>query len=150
MQIIEYDGQAHAAAVGAVLGSLGWEQRYIDGQLAAVTTLAAAHDGCVYVAMVDSDAIGYVSAVLERWNMLGHIHGLAVDPSARRGGVAKTLVAMAEQFLRSRNARGVRVDTPVNNLVGRGFYEAIGFTHDYTMTRYYADDLDGVTYVRFY
>ena len=150
MQIIEYTHHAHAAAVGAVLGSLGWEQRYIDGQLAVVANLASSPDGCVYVATADGHVIGYVSAVLERWNMLGQIHGLAVDPAARRGGVARTLLTTADTFLRSRNARGVRVDTPVNNLPGRGFYEATGFTQDYIMTRYYADDLDGVTYVRFY
>jgi ribosomal protein S18 acetylase RimI-like enzyme len=73
-----------------------------------------------------------------------------VHPSERRGGVARSLVATVDEFLRSRDACGVRVDTPVDNLLGRGFYEAIGFTQDYTMTRYYADDLDGVTYVRFY
>jgi hypothetical protein len=42
------------------------------------------------------------------------------------------------------------VDTPVDNLLGRGFYEAIGFSQDYIMSRYYADNLDGVTYVRFF
>ena len=38
----------------------------------------------------------------------------------------------------------------MSNASGRGFYEAAGFVEDYVMTRYYADDLDGVTYVKFY
>ncbi|RKR92886.1 ribosomal protein S18 acetylase RimI-like enzyme [Micromonospora pisi] len=150
MQVIEYAESAHAVGVSAVLGSLGWEQRYIDGQLGAVARLAFSSDGCVYVATMDGHVVGYVAAVLARWNMLGQIHGLAVDPGARRGGVARALVTAAEERLRSYGARGVHVDTPVDNLLGRGFYEAIGFTQDYIMSRYYADDLDGVTYVRFY
>lgn len=150
MQVVEYAESAHVAGVSAVLGSLGWERRYIDGQLGAVAQLASASDGCVYVAVADGNVMGFVSAGLARWNMLGQIHGLAVDPAARRGGVARALVTAVEDHLRSHGARGVHVDTPVNNVLGRGFYEAIGFSQDYTMSRYYADDLDGVTYVRFY
>ncbi|OZV80187.1 hypothetical protein CA850_15950 [Micromonospora echinospora] len=150
MHVTEYAESAHVAGVCAVLGTLGWEQRYIDGQLGAVARLASSSDGCVYVAIADGHVIGYVSAVLARWNMLGQIHGLAVDPAARRGGVARALVTTVEDHLRSHGARGVYVDTPVNNLLGRSFYEAIGFSQDYIMSRYYAHDLDGVTYVRFY
>jgi ribosomal protein S18 acetylase RimI-like enzyme len=150
MQVIEYAECVHAAGVSAVLGALGWEPRYIDGQLGAVTRLASSSDGCVYVAIADGFVIGYVSAGLASWNMLGQIHGLAVDPAARRGGVARALVAAVEDHLRSHGARGVHVDTPVDNLPGKGFYESIGFSQDYIMSRYYADDLDGVTYVRFY
>jgi hypothetical protein len=44
----------------------------------------------------------------------------------------------------------VYVDTPVDNEAGRAFYVACGYAEDYRMTRYYADDLDGVTYVKFF
>ncbi|HEY7175816.1 MAG TPA: GNAT family N-acetyltransferase [Micromonosporaceae bacterium] len=150
MQVVEFVKSAHAAGVSALLGSVGWEQRYIDGQLGAVAQLGSSSDGCVYVCTADGHVTGFVSAVLARWNMLGQIHGLAVDPAARRGGIARAFVTKAEDHLRSLGARGVHVDTPVDNLLGRRFYEAIGFTQDYVMSRYYADDLDGVTYVRFY
>jgi ribosomal protein S18 acetylase RimI-like enzyme len=149
MQVVEYADSAHAAGVGAVLASLGWAQRYVDGQLAAVAHLALSSDGHVHVAVADDAVLGYVSAELARWNMLGRIHGLAVDPAARRGGVARALVAAVEDRLRTQGARGVYVDTPVDNLTGRRFYEGIGFTPDHVMSRYYADDLDGVTYARF-
>jgi ribosomal protein S18 acetylase RimI-like enzyme len=32
----------------------------------------------------------------------------------------------------------------------RGFYDARGFTEAYRMPRYYADDVDGVTYAKFF
>jgi ribosomal protein S18 acetylase RimI-like enzyme len=101
VEVIEYAESAHAAGMSAVLRSLGWEQRYIDGQLGAVARLASSSDGCVYVATADGHVIGYVSAVLARWNMLGQLHRLALDPAARRGGMARALVTTAEDHLRS-------------------------------------------------
>jgi ribosomal protein S18 acetylase RimI-like enzyme len=148
--VIGYTADEHGRGVRHVLQTLGWEQRFVDGQLEAIARPSAVAEGCVYVAVDRSGVVGYASAVFERWNRLGHIHGLAVLPAARRRGVAAALVGAVENFLRQRGARGVRVDTPVDNLSGRRFYEATGFAEDYVMTRYYADDLDGVTYVRFF
>jgi hypothetical protein len=42
------------------------------------------------------------------------------------------------------------VDTPVDNEGARTFYVARGYSEDYRMSRYYADDLDGITYVKFF
>ena len=148
--IARYVEHEHGPGVQDVLESLGWERRYVDGQLAGVADLAASPDGCVYVALDDGRVSGYVAALFAEWNRLGQIHGLAVAPAARRRGVAGMLVGAVEDFLRERHARGVRVDTPVDNVAGRAFYDAVGFTADCVMTRYYADDLDGVTYVRFF
>jgi hypothetical protein len=38
----------------------------------------------------------------------------------------------------------------VTNQRARGFYRANGYVEDYVMSRYYADDLDGVTLVKFF
>lgn len=140
----------HAAGVRRILTELGWERRYVDGQLDAVARLSGSPDGCVYVVPDGARVLGYVSAVYHAWNRLGQIHGLAVLPEARRRGVAGALVDAVEQFLRRRGARGVHLDTPVDNEPGRCFYEAAGYTADHVMTRYYADDLDGVTYLKFF
>ena len=68
----------------------------------------------------------------------------------RRFGAATALVANAETFARSHGMRGIYVDTPVNNLGGRRFYEALGYDFGYLMPRYYEDLLDGVTYQKFF
>jgi len=66
-----------------------------------------------------------------------------------RKGIARELVQRAELFAMSKNARGIFVDTPVDNVGGRAFYEAIGYDVGYIMPRYYDDALDGVTYQKF-
>ncbi|HEX7998541.1 MAG TPA: hypothetical protein VF528_09135 [Pyrinomonadaceae bacterium] len=40
--------------------------------------------------------------------------------------------------------------TSTLNRKGRAFYEAIGYSHGYEMPRYYEDNLDGVTYQKFF
>jgi ribosomal protein S18 acetylase RimI-like enzyme len=74
----------------------------------------------------------------------------ADDRSQELVRAATELLEAAEAFARDRDCRGVYVDTPVDNEAGRGFYEARGYREDYRMSRYYADDLDGVTYVKFF
>lgn len=81
---------------------------------------------------------------------MAQIDGLAVDPSYHRQGVASELVKKAEEFAKEKGARGIYVDTPTLNQRGRSFYEAIGYNYGYEMPRYYEDNLDGVTYQRFF
>jgi hypothetical protein len=55
-----------------------------------------------------------------------------------------------ERFGRVAGARGIYADTPVTNVAARAFYVAAGYVEDCVMTRCYADDLDGVTFVKFF
>lgn len=88
--------------------------------------------------------------VFHRWNHLGQIHGLAVQPAYQRRKVASSLVYEAERYVRSQGGRGIYVDTPVTNHVARTFYAALGYHQDYVMSQYYDVGLDGVTYVKFF
>jgi ribosomal protein S18 acetylase RimI-like enzyme len=136
--------------VERVLRGLGWEERFIAGQLRAVDRLSALPTATVFV---DDDAgslRGFVSVELHEWNSLAQLHGLAVDTAHRRRGAATALVAAAESFARDAGARGIYADTPVDDVTARTFYERRGYSAGYVMSRYYADDLDGVTYVRFF
>ena len=94
--------------------------------------------------------MGFLYVQYYAWNRLCQIQGLAVDPDFQRHGAASALVLRAEEFARSKNARGVYVDTPTSNRGGRKFYEAIGYQLGYIMPRYYEDELDGVTYQKFF
>lgn len=104
----------------------------------------------VYMAAISEIAVGFLYVQYYAWNQLCQIHGLAVDPDAQRKGIASALVARAENFAKSKNARGIYVDTPTLNTGGRKFYEAIGYQLGYIMPRYYEDQLDGVTYQKFF
>ncbi len=94
-------------------------------------------------------AVGFLYVQYYGWNQLCQIQGLAVDVDMQRQGIASTLVARAEEFAKSKKARGLYVDTPATNSGGRKFYEASGYQLGYIMPRYYEDGLDGVTYQKF-
>jgi ribosomal protein S18 acetylase RimI-like enzyme len=149
MRVVGFTSQ-HAPAIGEALAGHGWEPRYIRGQLAAAQRLAADPDGQVLVALTDDQVVGFASVQVHQWNRLAQLHGLAVHPERLRRGIASQLVAEAERFARTHGARGIQVDTPVTNQRARDFYRANGYVEDYVMTRYYADDLDGVTLVKFF
>jgi ribosomal protein S18 acetylase RimI-like enzyme len=140
----------HATAISTLLAEHGWEPRYVSGQLAAAQRLVADPDGRVLVALSGEQVVGFASMEVHRWNRLAQLHGLAVHPARLRRGIASQLVAESERFARTRGARGIQVDTPVSNQRARGFYRATGYVENYVMTRYYADDLDGVTLVKFF
>ena len=72
------------------------------------------------------EAVGYLYIQHHAWNGLSQIQGLAVG---------------AEEFARSKNARGIYVDTPTNN---------DGYRFGYLMPRSHEDGLDGVTCQKFF
>ena len=137
-------------SVQALLQAIGWEPQYIQGQLDSLSVLHRDPHGRVLVATAEAGLAGYVSVLFARWNRLGQVHGLAVAPGFRRRGVASTLLGAAEQFVREQGGRGVFVDTPVNNTAARAFYAANGFQEAYVMPEYYAEGLDGVTFLKLF
>lgn len=142
----EYQG-----AIRAILTKIGWAEQYIfAAEQNARTFSQNKEEYGVYLAAADQRGIGFLYVQYYAWNQLSQIHGLAVDPECQRQGVATALVARAEQFARSKGARGIYVDTPTTNAGGRRFYEAAGYRLGYIMPRYYEDELDGVTYQKFF
>jgi ribosomal protein S18 acetylase RimI-like enzyme len=136
--------------VERVVGGLGWAERYVAGQLRAVDQLSEVPTAAVFVEDDKGSFRGFVCVEVHEWNNLAQLLGLAVESAHRRRGAATALVAAAEMFARDAGARGLYVDTPVDNDGARAFYESRGYVADHVMSRYYADDLDGVTYVRFF
>jgi ribosomal protein S18 acetylase RimI-like enzyme len=60
------------------------------------------------------------------------------------------LVAGIEQYMKRKRARGLHVDTPVNNTLGREFYVGLGYREDCIRTAYYDRDSDAVVYLRLF
>jgi ribosomal protein S18 acetylase RimI-like enzyme len=142
--------QADQQQISDLLHTVGWSDAQIKGQLDSIVTFLADSDSAVYVSKDGEKITGYATCQLYRWNRLGQIHGLVVDPSFRRQGTAARLIAECEAFLQGKGARGVYVDTPVNNEGGRKFYEVIGYQQAYIMPQYYDVGQDGVTYQKFF
>lgn len=133
-----------------ILEHIGWAEGYIAAFEAAAVIFAEGKDSAVYLAIHTDRCIGFVFVECLTWNSLAQLQGLAVDAEVQRSGIATALVAQAEAFARGQGMRGIYVDTPVNNLSGRRFYEALGYDLGYLMPRYYESQLDGVTYQKFF
>lgn len=150
IQIIPFS-EAHRAAVRRILTAIGWAQQYVTAAEENAVTFSQNPDAlAAYTALVEGEAEGFIYVQYTAWNQLTQIQGLAVNPAQQRRGLARLLVEQAEQFARSKAARGIYVDTPRNNVGGRAFYEAAGYQLGYVMPRYYEDQLDGVTYQKFF
>jgi ribosomal protein S18 acetylase RimI-like enzyme len=141
---------ALAPQVAKLLERIGWEDRFVRGQIENLNSSRQDPNTKSLVVIESGELIAYVTATLYEWNSLARIHGLAVDPDYRRRRLATGLIAAIEEFIRQRGGRGVYVDTPVDNEPAIKLYESCGFSLDYRMTAYYGDDLDGVTLVKFF
>ena len=141
---------ADGSHIRTILEHVGWEENYIHAFEQAAAGFAGRDDAAVYMASQGAVVIGFIFVEVHAWNRLAQIQGLAVDPAWHRKGAGAMLVAQAENYARSHNARGIYVDTPTDNMRGRSFYEAIGYQMGYIMPRYYEDAIDGVTYQKFF
>ena len=149
-----YDAVRHRRGVREVLAQNAWEERYIVGQLAGLDVLSGdplpGTRAKVCVSETELGVVGFVSVEYREWNHLAQLQGLAVDPALKRRGIASRLVHRAEEFVRGGGGRGLYVDTPVTNEVGRSFYEVLGYRRAYVMPEYYDEGLDGVTYLKLF
>jgi ribosomal protein S18 acetylase RimI-like enzyme len=137
-------------AIAALLRAHDWPERYVRGQVHAAAAFAASPRGKTLIAAAADSVVGFVSVQFHEWNGLAQLHGLAVDVGHLRRGIGTELLDVSESIAREHACRGIYVDTPVDNAAGRAFYASQGFSEDYRMTRYYSDDSDGVTYVKFF
>jgi ribosomal protein S18 acetylase RimI-like enzyme len=141
----------YQSSIRMILLKIGWAEQYISSAEQNMHTFYQDTENYgVYMAVIDDTPVGFLYVQYYGWNQLCQIHGLAVDPGVQRQRIASALVARAEDFAKTKKARGIYVDTPTTNTGGRRFYEAIGFQLGYIMPRYYEDTLDGVTYQKFF
>jgi ribosomal protein S18 acetylase RimI-like enzyme len=143
--------QEHRSAIRKILERIGWAEQYIIAAEQNAEIFSQDQEACgVYLAVLESVLVGFIYVQYHEWNRLAQIQGLAVDPHYHRQGIASMLIKRAERFAKEKNARGMYVDTPTLNQRGRSFYEAVGYRYGYEMPRYYEDNLDGVTYQKFF
>jgi ribosomal protein S18 acetylase RimI-like enzyme len=92
-----------------------------------------APDSCVFVADSAGEIAGYVYVALEplSWKELrgpaGFIHDIAVREDARRGGIAKQLLAAAIDWLREHGAPRVILWTAAPNEAAQNLFHDLGF-----------------------
>jgi ribosomal protein S18 acetylase RimI-like enzyme len=137
IDFVPYDAVRHRRGVRDILAKNGWEERYIAGQLAGLDALSGdplpGTRSKVCICEVEERLSGFVCVEYREWNRLGQLQGLAVEPALKRRGIASDLVHRAEEFVRAGGGRGLYVDTPVTNEIGRSFYEALGYGQAYVI-----------------
>lgn len=75
---------------------------------------------------LDGRAVGHI-VMSTHWSGFAYIDELAVDESARRHGVARSLLDVAQFWSRKRNLPGIVLETQNNNLAACRLYERCGY-----------------------
>lgn len=109
--------------VRELLEIVEWISRQIEGQLEAIDKFLEDRKSIVLFSFEKDKMIGYIIAQFYSWNRLSQIHGLIVHPHFRKKGFASLLINEVEGFMKGHDARGLYVDTPVNNIFGCAFYK---------------------------
>ena len=65
------------------------------------------------------------------------LNDLYVSPSARRAGVAKELMNTAKDFAASTNAKGISLETSLDNFNAQSLYESLGYEKSCGFYSYY-------------
>src|SRR5208337_3271218 len=80
-----------------------------------------------------ADAEGARSFLMER---LWILNDLFVSPGARKRGVGVALLQRAEEFARQTNAKGLELETWVNNIPAQHLYEKCGWKRNVEFYQY--------------
>ena len=129
----------HAAAVSAleaqVMGSDAWNEHLVADELPRPDRVWwAAYDG--------EQLLGYAGG----WVVDGQVQILkvGVDPSQRRRGIARELLARVAADARNLGAATCSLEVRAGNVGAQAFYEALGFHTLGTRPRYYSDGEDAL------
>jgi ribosomal protein S18 acetylase RimI-like enzyme len=103
----------------------------------------ARKESAVFLAMDGAKAVGFVQLYPSFDSVtMRHIwilYDLFVMPAARKCGVAKLLMKHARRFAVVTKAKGLVLDTAVNNRPAKKLYEQLGWKRDKAFHRYYLD-----------
>lgn len=128
---------ADAAEIARLAGELGYPTT-TDAMTRGLTALLANTRHYVAVAASDGRLLGWMH-VENRVSLGGdraELRGLVVDPAARRRGVGRRLVAVAEQWARSRELASLIVRSNVVRDQSHPFYESLGYSRRKTQHVY--------------
>ena len=98
------------------------------------------------VAEVDDTVVGYL--VAREAGGAGEILNLAVDPPARRQGIARALLDAGLTTLRRRGAEEIFLEVRESNLAAQALYLGAGFRPVGQRARYYRNPLEDALVLR--
>jgi ribosomal-protein-alanine N-acetyltransferase len=101
---------------------------------------------CLLAEHAGEPAAGYIS--LRHGGGEAEILRLAVDPAARRRGVARALVACGLAQLRGKKVESCHLEVRMDNEGAIAFYRALGFARAGRRRHYYRDGTDALVLSR--
>ena len=112
------------------------ETRAADLRAVGETLGGDSPDACVLVADDDGRIVGFVHLQTEvdyySNRPIGHVADLAVNPEAEGRGVARALMAAAEDWARARGHAWLDLNVGPGNERARTLYERLGFAVEWT------------------
>jgi ribosomal protein S18 acetylase RimI-like enzyme len=93
------------------------------------------------VAEVEGEIVGFVIGCSEP-KKLGHLITIDVAPHRQRQHIGSRLLGEIEQWLWQKGAEAIYLETPVDDLGARGFYDKHGYFVLERIENYYHDTLD--------
>src|SRR5512146_277891 len=116
----------------------------LDGARAYLTARLSRGESVVFFALLDDGTpVGFTQLypIFSSTNMqrVWLLNDLFVAPSARRDGVGRALLQRAHAFARETHARGLMLQTAIDNIPAQRLYESLGWQRDkdyyvYTLT----------------
>lgn len=102
--------------------------------------------GRVFVARVGGRIVGDAIVLRPRKRKKARLYSLAVDASARCGGVGTRLLRYVEDWARSEGRTHLTLEVRADNGAAVALYEKLGYTRTGRAERYYADGTDALRY----
>jgi len=100
---------------------------------------AARESDGIFVADIDDQTVGFITTYIDPEAGVGHIPNLAIENDRQGQGIGRRLIEFALEHFRSHGIRCVRIETLVQNEVGRHLYESLGFKEVSRQVHFVAD-----------
>ncbi len=98
----------------------------------------------IVVAMLADEIAGYALILFRKTTSVARLYSVAVSPMARGQGIAKELIAAAEEEARKRGAIFMRLEVRAGNKAARKLYEGLGYRQFGRHLDYYDDHEDAL------
>ncbi|MFQ6107352.1 MAG: GNAT family N-acetyltransferase [Thermoplasmata archaeon] len=100
-------------------------------------------DATSYVYCNEGEVVA--SIILMRLGRVGKVVSLGVDPEHRRRGIAKSLMALAEEDMRNDGVGSMHLEVGITNDVAIKLYKSLGYKVVRRIPKYYSWGEDALT-----